>query len=67
MRRPWIEDQLQFSASTVRIEVDSRRGISEPSLAAAEMMWAERMRRLDIRGERETSRMLRKDGMTFFI
>ena len=33
----------------------------EPSLAVAEMTWAEPMRRLHVRGERETSSMHRKD------
>ena len=58
MGSPWIEVQLQFSASIVRIEMDSRRGISGPSLAVAEMTWAEPMWHLDIRGERETSSVL---------
>jgi len=58
MRSPWIEVELQFSASMVEIELGPRRGISEPLLAVAEMTWAERMRHLDICGGKETSSML---------
>ena len=42
MGSPWIEVQLKFSASVVRIETDSRRRISGPSFAVAKMTWAQR-------------------------